>query len=103
VLVKSSRGHLTLAAPGSTNRREFFRDVIREGYLSKLPPARNRLQAWKKRYFKLVIALSRSLAGGPVFLEYYTDHNKKHAKVCGVCWVFCKVLKLTLLPPPGSH
>lgn len=82
-MLRSTGGKLELAAANGTPNREFFRDVIRQGYLSKLPPAGNRTQAWRKRYFKLVIALNRSIGGGPVYLEYYADHNKKHPKVRG--------------------
>lgn len=73
---------MPLSSSSDSDDHEFFRDVIRQGYLSKLPPVRNRIQAWRRRYFRLVIALNRSMAGGPVFLEYYSDHNKKRPKVC---------------------
>jgi hypothetical protein len=80
-LVRDSGGLLPLSSGSDSDEHEFFRDVIRQGYLSKLPPVRNRIQAWRRRYFRLVIALNRSMAGGPVFLEYYSDHNKKRPKV----------------------
>eukprot|EP00049_Salpingoeca_infusionum_P024755 m.16930 g.16930 ORF g.16930 m.16930 type:complete len:767 (+) comp7278_c0_seq1:79-2379(+) len=53
----------------------FFRHVIKEGYLDKLPPAGNLFQVWRRRYFRLVIALNRRVAGGPVYLEYYATHK----------------------------
>ncbi|EDQ89512.1 uncharacterized protein MONBRDRAFT_25221 [Monosiga brevicollis MX1] len=58
----------------------FYRDVLREGYLSKLPPRNNRVQGWKRRWFKLVVSLDRSLSGGPVYLEYYTSHLRSKPK-----------------------
>lgn len=79
-LVRSAGGQLQLSTALSEANPVFFRDVIRQGYLSKLPPPGNRIQTWRQRYFKLVVALSRSMAGGPVFLEYYADHNAKHPK-----------------------
>lgn len=79
-MVRDSGGLLPLSSGSDSDEHEFFRDVIRQGYLSKLPPARNRIQAWRRRYFRLAIALNRSMAGGPVFLEYYGDHNKKRPK-----------------------
>lgn len=86
---------------------DFLRETIKEGYLSKLPPERNRVQTWhrliswvhststlyytplymtfpmvfQRRYFRLVLSLNRSLNGGPVYLEYYERHRSKKPKV----------------------
>eukprot|EP00045_Choanoeca_perplexa_P007225 m.63916 g.63916 ORF g.63916 m.63916 type:complete len:742 (+) comp13984_c0_seq1:142-2367(+) len=74
-LVKDAGGKIALTPATTNHPNVFYRDVLREGFLSKLPPQNNRVQAWKRRWFKLVISLNRSLAGGPVFLEYYSSHK----------------------------
>jgi hypothetical protein len=74
-LVKSAGGKIALTPATTNHPNVFYRDVLREGFVSKLPPANNRVQAWKRRWFKLVVSLNRSLAGGPVFLEYYSSHK----------------------------
>ena len=49
----------------------FYRDVVFEGWLQKLPPSRNWSQGWKTRWFRLVIVISAGeLDDGPVILEY---------------------------------
>eukprot|EP00048_Salpingoeca_helianthica_P007871 m.115658 g.115658 ORF g.115658 m.115658 type:complete len:1369 (-) comp14452_c15_seq6:1104-5210(-) len=59
----------------------FYRDVIKEGWLSKLPPAKNTFQSWRRRWFKLVIQLQQeTLAHGPVLLEYYNSPRAAKAK-----------------------
>eukprot|EP00050_Salpingoeca_kvevrii_P011433 m.15338 g.15338 ORF g.15338 m.15338 type:complete len:862 (+) comp3429_c0_seq1:93-2678(+) len=67
-----------------TSRREdpdcFFRDIIMEGYLYKLPPAGNRVQIWRKRYFKVAINIHRVISVGPVMLEYYSRPKDRQAK-----------------------
>eukprot|EP00047_Mylnosiga_fluctuans_P014615 m.39943 g.39943 ORF g.39943 m.39943 type:complete len:956 (+) comp5586_c0_seq2:3-2870(+) len=69
-----SSGGLQLHERLLTSSSMFYRDVIKEGWLCKLPPARNKFQAWRRRWFKLVIQLhQQSLAHGPVLLEYYTS------------------------------
>lgn len=72
-----------------------YREVLKEGWLEKLPPRGNAIQGWKARWFKLVISISDiSTEVGPVILEYYEKESSSKAKgviylaeadrICGV-------------------
>eukprot|EP00043_Microstomoeca_roanoka_P015884 m.159844 g.159844 ORF g.159844 m.159844 type:complete len:790 (-) comp16352_c11_seq5:88-2457(-) len=76
----ASMGGLNLSDGLMRHSRNFFRETVKEGYLYKLPPPRNRIQTWRRRYFRLVLSLNRSLNGGPVYLEYYSRHHSKKPK-----------------------
>jgi len=49
----------------------YYREVIKEGWLQKLPPLGNVSVKWKMRWFKLCVVISSSESFGPVVLEYY--------------------------------
>lgn len=53
----------------------YYREVIAEGYLSKLPP-KVPSRAWRRRFFKLCVNLSTDTQEPPLTLEYY------RTKVC---------------------
>jgi hypothetical protein len=57
---------------GSKKDQVFYRDVIKEGWLGKLPPLGNTFSGWKRRWFRLVVVLSTLPDSGPVQLEYYS-------------------------------
>eukprot|EP00040_Diaphanoeca_grandis_P026278 m.147034 g.147034 ORF g.147034 m.147034 type:complete len:786 (-) comp30513_c0_seq1:96-2453(-) len=55
----------------SSAESPYYREVIMEGALQKLPPLGNTMQAWKKRWFQLVVVISGATGDGPCVLEYY--------------------------------
>lgn len=80
-VIQSKGGTLQPRQAADMDLVVFYRDVIREGELMKLPPVNNKIQAWRRRWFRLVVSLDRALSGGPVILEYYSNHKKKTPKV----------------------
>jgi hypothetical protein len=79
-LIESSGGKLALTEPDAASLQTFYRDTIKEDVLAKLPPPNNHFQAWRQRWFKLVISLQRTLSGGPVSLEYYEKRKSRRPK-----------------------
>jgi len=71
----------TKATTGSAGLLAAYREVLREGNLSKLPPLGNTVRGWKLRWFKLVIVINdESLRNGPIILEYYDKQGSKIPK-----------------------
>lgn len=66
-----------------TSGNEFFLDVLKEGWLAKLPPSGNRFKTWRRRWFRLVITLNRSFLGGPVQLQYFEKPGSSDPKGVG--------------------
>eukprot|EP00038_Savillea_parva_P016806 m.18180 g.18180 ORF g.18180 m.18180 type:complete len:1093 (-) comp3573_c0_seq1:644-3922(-) len=65
------------AAPGTGY---YYREVIKEGWLRKLPPMHKLKKSWKSRWFKLCVVISSSESSGPVMLEYYDKETSTKPK-----------------------
>eukprot|EP00041_Stephanoeca_diplocostata_P035455 m.1252264 g.1252264 ORF g.1252264 m.1252264 type:complete len:855 (+) comp24703_c0_seq57:252-2816(+) len=72
----------TIGGTESSRGKEdyYYMEVVKDGWLRKLPPLGNKVQGWKNRWFRLVIIINTRSSEGPVYLEYYDKPNSPKPK-----------------------